>query len=124
MFKLLVQDPILKLNYLSFYDTLCRHDQPTHPCIGLQTLIGLMLEILQTPQLLNPNPLIIPPQLTKEFHNWVKYKQWTPCINGCPCTTTPNNSTTSNGISASTCRTNARNCHYTIWATIPLLIET
>jgi len=48
-----------------------------------------MLEILQTLQLLNPNPLIIPPQLTNEFHNWVKYKQWTPCINGCPYTTTP-----------------------------------
>jgi hypothetical protein len=46
MFKLLVQDPIPKLDYLGFYDTLCHHDQPTL-CIGfLQTLMGLMLEIL------------------------------------------------------------------------------
>jgi hypothetical protein len=80
MFKFLVQDPIPKLDCLGFYDTLCHHDQPTHPCIGFsQTLMGLIMEILQTPQLFNPNPLVILPQLMEEFHNWVKYEQWTLC---------------------------------------------
>jgi hypothetical protein len=62
--KLLVQDPIPKLNYLGFCDTLCHNDQPKHSCIGfLKAFMGLPLEILQTSQLLNPNPLVIPPQL-------------------------------------------------------------
>jgi len=64
MLKLFVQDPIPKLNYLNFRDTLCHHDQLTHLCISLlQALIGLTLEILQTLQLFNPNPLIILLQL-------------------------------------------------------------
>jgi hypothetical protein len=49
MLKLIVKDPIPKLNFLGFYDILCHHDQPTHLCIGfLKTLMGVMLEILQT----------------------------------------------------------------------------
>jgi hypothetical protein len=68
--QLLVQYPIPKLDYLGFYDTLCLHDQPMHMCIGVsQAFMGLTLEIPQTLLLLNLNPLVIPVQLPKEFHD-------------------------------------------------------
>ncbi len=123
--KFLIKNPIPKLNYLGFWDTLCHHDQPTHSCISFsQALMGLIFKIMQTLQFLNPNPLVILLQLVEKFHNWVKYGQWTLHTNGCLCTTSSNSSTSSNGsnitnASISICQTNAKNCRCNTWGHSP-----
>jgi hypothetical protein len=45
----------------------------------------------------NFKPLVIPPQLLEEFHNWVKCGQWTLNTHGCHYTTTLGSSTTFDG---------------------------
>ncbi len=66
--QLFVQNPIPKLDYLSFRHPLGNYNQPSHTNVCLaKTLISFPLKLLKTPQLLHLHPLVVVLQPQKKL---------------------------------------------------------